>query len=117
MKKLSPILWTKNLQETIAFYEQVLGFCSLNGDFPNFVSLTREEVEIMFIVPQEVDFSKPQLTGNLFIVMPQVDLFWEEIKNKVTVKTSIADREYRMRDFSILDNNGYELVFGTHINQ
>ncbi len=59
LHKLSPILWTKDLQATIAFYESV--------------------------------------------------------KDKATIKTSIEDREYFMRDFSILDNNGYELVFGQHI--
>ena len=125
MKKLSPILWTKNLHETISFYEQVLGFRGITGDFPNFVSLTREEVEIMFIVPnnepeegnEEKFFRKCRITGNLFIVMQQVDLFWETVKDKATVKTEIADREYMMRDFSILDNNGYELVFGEHIRK
>jgi hypothetical protein len=34
----------------------------------------------------------------------------------VTIKTPIADRTYLMRDFSILDNNGYELVFGEDIS-
>ena len=35
LHKLSPILWTKNLQETISFYETVLGFTS-RSNFPNF---------------------------------------------------------------------------------
>jgi hypothetical protein len=44
--------------------------------------------------------------------MEEVDKLWKEVKDKATVKTPIADREYSMRDFSILDNNGYKLVFG-----
>ena len=51
MKSLSPILWTKDLQETTWFYESVLGFAG-KSNFPNFVSLRRENVEVMFIVPQ-----------------------------------------------------------------
>jgi catechol 2,3-dioxygenase-like lactoylglutathione lyase family enzyme len=123
LQKLSPILWTKNLKETISFYETVLGFKG-RSNFPNFVSLTRGDVEIMFIVPQDEPedckdlndkkefFPKAMLTGNIFIVMEGVDKLWESVKDKATIKTPIADREYHMRDFSILDNNGYELVFG-----
>ena len=61
-------------------------------------------------------FSKPQLTGNIYIFTDQVDQIWNSVKDKVTIKSSIADREYLMRDFSILDNNGYELVFGEDIS-
>jgi catechol 2,3-dioxygenase-like lactoylglutathione lyase family enzyme len=117
MKKLSPILWTKDLKATIAFYESVLGFKG-KSNFPNFVSLTRENVEIMFIVPQAEPefFQRPILTGSVFIATDEVDKVWESLKDKATIKTSIDNREYRMRDFSILDNNGYELVFGQDIS-
>jgi len=127
MKKLSPILWTKDLKETISFYESILGFKG-KSNFLNFVSLTRENVEIMFIVPQDEPeeckdpndtkgfFPKPVLTGSIFIVTDQVDELWESVKDRATVKTSIDNREYFMRDFSILDNNGYELVFGQDIS-
>jgi catechol 2,3-dioxygenase-like lactoylglutathione lyase family enzyme len=126
LKNLSPILWTKNLNETILFYENALGFKS-KSNFPNFASLTRDRIEIMFIVPQdepedckdpnekEEFFPKPILTGSLFIITSHVNKLWERVKDKAVIKTAIADREYCMRDFSILDNNGYELVFGEDI--
>lgn len=127
MKKLSPILWTKNLEETTRFYESVLGF-SGKSNFPNFVSLTRGDVEIMFIVPQDSPaeckepgdtaefFPKPLLTGSIYIVTNDVDQLWESVKDRAAIKDSINNREYLMRDFSILDNNGYEIVFGQDIS-
>jgi catechol 2,3-dioxygenase-like lactoylglutathione lyase family enzyme len=125
LHRISPILWTKDLNETVSFYETVLGF-KATGNFPNFVSLVRNDVEIMFIVPEgETEirkegnadfFPKPSLTGSLFILVDEVDEFWKSVKDKATVKTYLADREYLMRDFSILDNNGYELVFGRDIS-
>jgi catechol 2,3-dioxygenase-like lactoylglutathione lyase family enzyme len=118
LQHLSPILFTKDLAQTILFYETILGF-KAESDFPNFVSLTRDEVNIMFVLPTvepEDFFSKPQLTGNIFIFTDQVDHIWDLVKDKVTIKTPIADRAYLMRDFSILDNNGYELVFGEDIS-
>ena len=118
---LSPLLFTHDLVQTILFYETILGF-KAQSNFPNFVSLTRDKVNIMFVLPtqdagnKEEFFSKPQLTGNIFIFTDQVDQIWDSVKDKATIKTPIADREYLMRDFSILDNNGYELVFGEDIS-
>ena len=125
---LSPILWTKDLEATIAFYETVVGF-KKKTQFPNFVSLTRDHVEIMFVLPveepedckdpnnKEEFFPKPILTGSIYIFTEKVDELWEFVKDKAKIKSSIADREYLMRDFSILDNNGYELVFGENIDK
>ncbi|MGN6354774.1 MAG: VOC family protein [Parafilimonas sp.] len=121
LQKLSPVLWTKNLQETISFYETVLGFKS-RSNFPNFASLYKDNVEIMAIVPtaepdeEENFFPKPLLTGSIYIFMKDVDALWETVKNKAIIKTSICNREYWMRDFSITDNNGYEIVFGEDIS-
>lgn len=127
MQKISPILWTKDIEATIAFYTTILGF-SGRSNFPDFVSLSKGNVEIMFIVPQDEPgeckdpnnkddfFPKTILTGSIFILMEQVDEFWSKVKDKATIKTAVADREYLMRDFSILDNNGYEIVFGQDIS-
>jgi catechol 2,3-dioxygenase-like lactoylglutathione lyase family enzyme len=127
LQKLSPILWTKDLNATIVFYETILGFKG-KSNFPSFASLTRETIEIMFIVPQDEPeeckdpnnkqdfFPKPLLTGSIFIVTDHVDELWESIKDRAIIKSSIDNREYLMRDFSILDNNGYELVFGQDIS-
>ena len=117
---LSPILWTKNLKETISFYEKVLGFKS-RSNFPNFVALCRDNAEIMFVIPtgepNDADFfPKPILTGSIYIFTQNVNELWEAVKDKATIKSPLCDREYMMRDFSILDNNGYEIVFGEDIS-
>ena len=127
LRHLSPILWTKDLEKTTSFYEGILGF-KKQTQFPNFVSLTKDDVEIMFVLPveepanykdpnhKEEFFPKPHLTGSIYITIEKVDELWEFVKDKVTLESPICDREYRMRDFSILDNNGYELVFGEDIS-
>jgi catechol 2,3-dioxygenase-like lactoylglutathione lyase family enzyme len=124
---LSPILWTKDLDQTISFYETVLGF-KKKTQFANFVSLARDHVELMFIVPveepvnckdaddREEFFPKPILTGSIYIFTEKIDELWELVKDKATIKTPIDDREYMMRDFSLLDNNRYEIVFGEDIS-
>ena len=120
LQALSPILWVKDLQETISFYKERLGFKS-RSSFPNFATLIRDNAEIMVIVPTGEPgdtgfFPQPHLTGSIYIFMEDVNGFWELVKDKVNVKTPIDDRQYLMRDFSILDNNGYEIVFGEDIS-
>ena len=126
--ELSPILWTKSITETIAFYEEVLGFKS-QSYFQNFVSLEKDDIRIMFVIPQDepaeckdpndknVFFPRPILTGTIYFFIDVVDELWERVKDKVKIKSPVEDREYLMRDFSILDNNGYELVFGQDISR
>ncbi|HLA57414.1 MAG TPA: VOC family protein [Puia sp.] len=128
IQEISPILWTKSIPETIVFYEEVLGFKS-QSNFPNFVSLAKDDIKIMFVVPQEepedckdptvndIFFPKPAMTGSIYMFMENVDGLRELVKDKAKIKTPVADREYLMRDFSILDNNGYELVFGQDISE
>jgi uncharacterized glyoxalase superfamily protein PhnB len=117
LHELSPILWTKDLSETVRFYEEVLGFSS-QSNFPNFVSLSKNDVRIMFVLRvDEPDESwAPALTGSIYLFMENVDECWGQVKNKAIIKSAIADRPYSMRDFCILDNNGYELVFGQDIS-
>src|SRR5688500_10139066 len=124
---LSPILWTKDLEQTILFYETVLGF-KKQTQYPNFVSLTRDKVELMFVLPidesedckdpnnKQEFFPKPMLTSSIYIITEKVDELWEFVKDKATIEAPVCDKEYMMRDFSILDNNGYELVFGEDIS-
>jgi len=127
LQHLAPILWTKDLEKTISFYVNILGF-TCRSNFPNFASLQRDNVEIMIVLPVEEPedckdpdekqefFPKPILTGSIYITIDNVDELWTKIKDSVNVLTPLENREYFMRDFSITDNNGYELVFGQNIN-
>jgi hypothetical protein len=62
-------------------------------------------------------FPKAKLTGSIYIYCNDADTIWNQVKDKASIASEIADREYLMRDFSIRDNNGYEIVFGTDISE
>ena len=104
LQHLSPILWTKDLDQSILFYETVLGF-KKQGHFPNFASMTKDNVEIMLVLPvdepedckdpdnREEFFPKPKLTGSIYIITDEVDKLWESVKDKVKIISTIGDRE------------------------
>lgn len=123
LKKLAPILWTKNLDETISFYTTNLGFICKNK-VDRFAVLTKDKIAIMAVIPmdepescknpdkEEEFFPKPHFTGSIYIETDNIDELWDQVKDKLNIKYEIGNQEWLVRDFSILDNNGYEIVFG-----
>jgi uncharacterized glyoxalase superfamily protein PhnB len=118
INKLTPMLSTKQLRETVGFYTEVLGF-----DCPNFVEdwgwavVTHGEIEIMFALPNaHLPFEKPTFTGSLYFNVENADEMWERVKDQIKVCYPIEDFDYGMREFAAYDNNGYLLQFGHSID-
>ena len=114
---LRPMMWSRELQQTIDFYTQVLGFtCAEYNDDWGWAVLQRDDIEIMVAIPNEhTPFDKPMFTGSLYIVTDNVDYWWERLKDKVKLCYDIEDFEYNMREFAFYDNNGYLLQYGQEI--
>jgi uncharacterized glyoxalase superfamily protein PhnB len=114
LTSLRPILWTKDLQGTIDFYTQVLGFTlgNVNDDW-GWASLDKDDVHLMIARPNEhTPFSKPTFTGTLYINTDDVNGWWEKLKDHVKLCYPIENFEYDMREFALYDNNGYIIQFG-----
>lgn len=111
---LKPILWTNNLEETIAFYRDILHFELLNHDAAlGWAALAHGNIEILLSLPNaHFEFKQPKFTGSFYFEIPDVDDFWVEITDKTKVCYPIENFEYGMREFAIFDNNGYLLQFG-----
>lgn len=116
---LRPILWTRELQQTIDFYTSYLGFsCGERNDDWGWASMHKDDVEIMIATPNEhTPFERPLFTGSFYIRTDHVNALWENLKDRVKVVYPIEDFEWEMREFAIYDNNGYMLQFGQDISQ
>jgi uncharacterized glyoxalase superfamily protein PhnB len=117
INKLTPMLSTKKMRETVDFYTGILGFTC-----PNFVEdwgwavVTHGEVEIMFCLPNaHLPFEKPIFTGSFYFNVENVDEIWEKLKDQAEISYPIEDFDYGMREFAVFDNNGYLLQFGQEI--
>jgi catechol 2,3-dioxygenase-like lactoylglutathione lyase family enzyme len=116
-QSLRPILWTDQLDETIHFYVNVLGFTlGERSDDWGWASLYKDEVGIMLAKPNaHTPIEKPQFTGSFYFNTDEVDSLWSELKIKARVCYEIENFEWGMREFAIYDNNGYLLQFGQEI--
>lgn len=114
---LKPILWTKDIEGTIAFYQDILHFKLLTYDLTlGWAALSYGNIEIMLSLPNShFAFTKANFTGSLYFEVSHVDEIWNELKNKIEICYPIEDFEYGMREFAIYDNNGYILQFGTEL--
>ncbi|MGG5208077.1 bleomycin resistance protein [Chryseobacterium sp. MIQD13] len=114
---LRPILWVENMDETIGFYTQILGFTLMgrNDDW-QWASIRKDEVQIML---SQNEYEKPNgtgFTGSFYFNVDNVDDLWEDLKTKAKVCYEIETFEWDMREFAVYDNNGYILQFGQSVD-
>ncbi|MCD9189079.1 MAG: VOC family protein [Pyrinomonadaceae bacterium] len=119
IKRITPMLLTKKLQETSDFYEKFLGFrCrgKYPQDAPCWMSLWNGENEIAFYLSNEnPEFENPVFSGTIYFEVENVDELWEKLKDKVEIVYELKNFDYGMREFGIKDCNGYILNLGQNI--
>jgi len=121
-KKLTPNLLVSNVERSLAFYVDTLGFAR-GMTVPDaspfvFASVTSEPVEIFLndaktAVKEYPAFANKPIgaTGTLYIEVEGVDALHDLIKSKVKIVIPIATQFYGMREFAIEDPDGYVLTF------
>ena len=117
LTELRPMLWTENLNESVEFYTNILGFiCNENNEEWGWASLHKDNVAVMLARPNaHTPFKKAIFTGSFYFNTDDIDALWNELKDKTKVCYEIDNFEYGMREFAIYDNNGYLLQFGQEI--
>lgn len=112
------MLWTRDMEGTIAFYRDVLGFAvNAGGVEEGWVSLFRDDVALMFCPPNShIEVTTPSCSGSFYFNTDDAAALWETLKDKAAVVYPLEDFDYGMREFALYDNNGYILQFGQQTN-
>lgn len=102
-----------DIQKAIDFYTQRLGFKFgfIWGEPPRFGGVLLDQVQIFLSqgTPQPDGFEM------IFVVGNADELYAFHRANGVKVVEEIADRDYGMRDYRVLDLDGNQLSFGQHL--
>ena len=114
LTSLTPMIRTREIAKTIAFYTGHLGFkCTSGSEDLGWATLSRDGVKIMVAAPNDhMPFDQPAFTGSFYLYTDDVDAVWNDLKDKTRVCYPIETFDYGMREFAIFDNNGYLLQFG-----
>ncbi len=117
-QSLSPIIATGDMDRSVAFYVEVLGFtCGMRTTV--YANLQRDGVRLMLAAPNAHElWTGAKFTGQLYMQLgspKQVDALWEAIRERVDAIYPPDDFAYGMREFGIRDDNGYQLTFGSPV--
>jgi lactoylglutathione lyase len=125
-KKLTPNLLVANVERSLAFYENVLGFergFTVPEQSPFvFASVTGGPVEIFFndaagaIKEYPAFGGKPiGATGTMYIEVEGVDALHDRLKATVPIVMPLVKQFYGMREFAIEDPDGYVITFAERV--
>ena len=125
MSAVTPMLKTKNLEETIAFYTGTLGFTLENqrNDGENgkisWCALRCGGASVMFYSMESLDAppGPPAMTGVLYFNPKNVRALWSQLKDRTAVEWELQEMDYGMLEFAIHDCNGYILSFGQPVEE
>ena len=120
MGYISPTLASRNMKETIEFYQNSLGF-NMGMVFPDinnpqYVDLSKDGMILMFIPADNIGVGTQEKLGvgvNLYMQIDgDIDEYYEALKKKgVKITVDIKDEPFGIRDFTVEDVNGYQLTF------
>ncbi len=133
--KITANLMVGNVNETLDFYEKVLGFAlvmgvpedsqqivtSRDGHTPlGFAILKRDEAELMLqsqksLAGELPEFRKRSVGGaiTLYCQVANARELHEQIKGQVTILRDLHTTFYGAEEFYLRDNNGYVLTFAS----
>lgn len=124
MGYLSPTIAVRDMNRTIEFYRDRLGF-KLGMVFPDvgtpeYADLSRDGMVLMFIPTRNCGIDDNERLGvgvSLYMEIDgDIDQYYEEVKRKsVQVTIDIKDEPFGIRDFSVADPDGYLLTFNQKI--
>lgn len=108
-------IYVASLKRSIDFY-QSLGF-HLDWSLPPIFGQLSWENCLLFVKEKEDAEKNWKLSqGNIRIMIPDVDEKYEECKRLgYTIQQEIGDRKYVLRDFIVLDPDGFGVRFGSYL--
>lgn len=105
----APLLQVPDVFRTAEFYRDKLGFLSDPGsETPEYCVVWRDNAAV------HLARGEGSPSGvRIFFWVKDVNAFYDQVAGKgVSIAVPIETRSYGIRDFSIRDPNGVELVFG-----
>ena len=122
LKKLTPNLMVEDVQKTLTFYRDVLGFeaiMTLPDTAPfDFSIVKRDGVELMFQSRRSLSENVPALTGSslgasqtFYIEVAGLDDLYEQLRDRVEIVVDLHTTFYGTQEFYFRDINGYILSF------
>ena len=110
-----PKLPAADLQATKSFYVENLNFRQVGGDYPDYLMLFRDEIELHFFLDCDLDVNRND--GMCYICISGIEELYDSLKttNCNSFIGKLEPRPWGQKEFSIKDINENLLTFGERI--
>jgi uncharacterized glyoxalase superfamily protein PhnB len=109
-----PVLKVNDLQRSIQWYTDVLGFRaqgrSADDDVGEHCFVAAGDVEVLLATGAHLG-GAPAFTGTLYFRVVGVDALYAQVKGQADIVWPLERQEYGTREFGIRDPDGYTLAF------
>ncbi len=112
-----PVIPVPDVEAAVSFYCDQLGFERdfVIGEPADHGSVTRDTVGIQFTLPRE-PFPAETYPGWFYLFVEDIDALAAEYKQRgLTFTQALGTRDHGMREFEIIDTNGFRLRFGQYV--
>ena len=113
-KKIVPVLKVSNMQKSVDFYTEILGFTTAwraadDGGGENCM-LHAGDANLLLSTGSHLG-DQPQFTGTLYFHISGVREFFDRVKSQVEVVWPLETMDYGQTEFGVRDCDGYTLAF------
>jgi predicted enzyme related to lactoylglutathione lyase len=116
---ISPVLLVADLDRSLAFYRDALGFdCEVHGDPPDFAVASRDAAVILLALAADGERLVPhwQIVDkmvNAYIRVDDADAIYAEVQERgARIDYTIYDAPHGFREFGVQDPDGHDIAFG-----
>ena len=113
LTEVNPKLPMRDKQITKDFYLKLLGFESFGGDYPNYLMVQKDNIQLHFFEFKGLD--PKENYGQVYIRTNSIESLYQDFKNKGVKMTPLEIKPWKQKEFAVLDPDHNLLTFGENL--
>lgn len=111
---IHPKLPMRHKDTTRHFYVNQLGFTQFGGDYPDYLMVQKDDIQIHFFLHNTLD--PLQNYGQVYIRTHNIDEWFSILQARQVKTMPLENKPWKQREFALLDPDHNLLTFGQNIS-